>query len=186
MGGACQVLDSALLQPNTVTSEDAPKWYAIHTRARHERMVITRLESEAITTFLPVTSEIRQWSDRRKLVEVPLFSCYAFVRIARLSEVQAKIAHTDGVLGFVGSCGGPIPIPDVEIANIQALLSGMAPYTFYPFLKIGQRIRVRGGSLDGVEGFLLSRNGNNTLVISVEPIQRSLAINLNGYTVEPV
>jgi transcription antitermination factor NusG len=182
---ACQFSEPVLADPIVVAACDSPQWYAIHTRARHEKMVISRLENLAISTFLPITTEVRHWSDRRKLVEVPLFSCYAFVKIRRVPEVQAKIAHTDGVLGFVGSCGGPVPIPDVEIANIRTLLSGVVPYSPYPFLKIGQRVRVRGGSLDGIEGFLMARNGNDTLVISVEPIQRSLAINVNGYTVEP-
>ena len=186
MSSAFQFGEPLVAQPAVVAPCDAPQWYAIHTRARHERMVITRLTHQAITTYLPVTTEVRQWSDRRKLVEAPLFSCYAFVKIRCEPEIQAKVAHTDGVLGFVGSCGGPVPIPDLEIANIQTVLNGAVSYTPYPFLKIGQRVRVRGGSLDGIEGLLVARNGNDTLVISVEPIQRSLAVNINGYTFEPV
>jgi transcription antitermination factor NusG len=163
---------------------ESAQWYAIHTRARHEKMATTRLQEQGITTFLPTTTEVRRWSDRRKLVEFPLFSCYAFVNLPWRPELRAKIVRTDGVLGFVGFCGGAVPIPDIEIENIRTVLAGMVPCSAYPFLKIGQRVRVRGGSLDGVEGILVARNGNNTLVISVEPIQRSLAIRIDGYTVE--
>jgi len=173
-----------VVSPPVVT--DSSRWYAIHTRARHEKMVTTRLQEQGITTFLPTTTEVRRWSDRRKLVEFPLFSCYAFVNVPWLSEVREKVERTNGVLGFVGVGGSANPIPDVEIENIRTLLRTLLPYTAYPFLKIGQRVRVRGGPLDGVEGILVARNKSNTLVISVEPIQRSLAIQIDDYSVEPV
>ena len=161
-----------------------PRWYAIHTRARHEKIVTTRLQHKGITTFLPTVTEVRRWSDRRKCVEFPLFSCYAFVNLPWVPELRAKVIHTDGVLGIVGFCGGPIPVPDVEIQNIRTLVKSMVPYTTCPFLKIGQRVRIRSGSLDGVEGILVARNGNNSIVISVDPIHRSLAIKIDGYSVE--
>ena len=164
----------------------SPHWYAVHTRARHEKIVTTRLQHLGITTFLPTFTEVRRWSDRRKRVEFPLFSCYAFVHLPWVPELRAKVVRTDGVLGFVGFGGGAIPIPDVEIQNIRTLLNSMVPYTPYPFLKIGQRVRIRGGALDGVEGILLARNGSNSLVISVEPIQRSLAFKIDGYSVVAV
>jgi transcription antitermination factor NusG len=170
----------------TPVVDSSPQWYAIHTRSRHEKRVAARLQEQGITTFVPFTTEARQWSDRRKLVDLPLFSCYAFVNVARLPEARNTIVRTDGVLGFVGFCGGAIPIPDIEIASIRTLLDGVVPFTSYPFLKIGQRVRVRGGSLDGVEGILVSRSGDETLVISVGPIQRSIALKLDGYSVEPV
>ena len=162
------------------------RWYAIHTRARHEKTVLMRLQQQGITAFLPTITEVRRWSDRRKCVEFPLFSCYAFVHLPWVPELRAKVVRTDGVLGFVGFGSGAIPIPDVEIQNIRTLLHSMVPYTPYPFLKIGQRVRIRGGALDGVEGILLARNGSNSLVISVEPIQRSLAFRIDGYSVEAV
>jgi|SRR5215469_300399 len=161
-------------------------WYAIHTRARHEKAVSMRLQQQGITTFLPTITEVRRWSDRRKCVEFPLFSCYAFVHLPWVPELRVKVVRTEGVLGFVGFGGGAVPVADVEIHNIRTLLTSMVPYAPYPFLKIGQRVRVRGGALDGVEGILLARNGSNSLVISVEPIQRSLTFKIDGYSVEAV
>jgi transcription antitermination factor NusG len=170
----------------TPVVDSAPRWYAIHTRSRHEKRVAARLQEQGITTFVPFTTEVRQWSDRRKLVDLPLFSCYAFVNVSSLSETRNTIVRTDGVLGFVGFCGGAAPIPDVEIENVRTLLDGAVPFTSYPFLKVGQRLRVRGGSLDGIEGILISRNGARTLVISVEPIQRSIAVQIDQYQVETI
>lgn len=168
-----------------VIGGDLSHWYAVHTRSRHEKVVATRLEEQGISAFVPTRTEMRRWSDRRKLLEFPLFSCYAFVNLPWRPELRAKVIRTDGVLGFVSFGNGAVPIPDVEIENLRTVLAGMVPYTPYPFLNIGQRVRIRGGALDGVEGMLLARNGNNTLVISVEPIRRSLAISIDGYSVEP-
>ena len=181
MSNAAAWQDATAHQPAMI---NLPRWYAIHTRSRHEKAVATRLEEQGITTFLPTITEVRRWSDRRKCVEFPLFSCYAFVNLPWKPELRAKIVRTDGVLGFVGYCGGAIPIPEHEIQNLRTLMSSMVPYAPYPFLKIGQRVRVRGGALDGIEGVLLARNGSNSIVISVEPIQRSLAVKIDGYAVE--
>jgi transcription antitermination factor NusG len=172
--------------PDPVGMLGQVRWYAIHTRARHEKTVMMRLHQQGITAFLPTITEVRCWSDRRKCVEFPLFSCYAFVHLPWVPELRAKVVRTDGVLGFVGFGGRAIPVPDVEIQNIRTLLNSMVPYIPYPFLKIGQRVRIRGGALDGVEGILLARNGTNSLVISVEPIQRSLSFKIDGYSVEAV
>jgi transcription antitermination factor NusG len=163
-----------------------PHWYAIQTVAKHEKHVVTNLERQGIRTFLPLVNEIHQWSDRKKVVQLPLFSCYAFVNLPPVPEFQAKVMMTDGVLRFVGKRGEGTPIADTEIAGVRTLLSSTAKYVACPFLNIGQRVRVRGGSLDGIEGILIARNGSHTLVISVEPIQRSLAISINDYKVEPI
>lgn len=168
------------------TERDVQQWYAIQTRARHEKNVANQLQYQGITTFLPIVRETHRWSDRCKVVELPLFSCYVFVYLPWSAEPRVKVLRTDGVFGFVGTRGEGIPIPDAEIESIRTLLVSKVPYTAYPFLTLGQRVRVRGGSLDGIEGILVARKGNSTLVISVEPIQRSLAIQIDRYSVEPI
>jgi transcription antitermination factor NusG len=90
------------------------------------------------------------------------------------------------VLQIVGVKGQGIAIPDDQIEAVRALLNGSLPWSNHPFLKIGQRVRVCGGALEGVEGVLVSRNGDRTLIISVDAIQRSLAVSVEGYRVEPV
>jgi transcription termination/antitermination protein NusG len=170
----------------TTAGPTEAQWYAIHTRSQHEKAVVSQLRGRGITTFLPTVSEVHHWSDRRKTVEVPLFSCYVFVHLQLVPETWAKVVGVNGVLRFVGIRGEGVPIPENQIESVRTVLSSKLACTNYPFLKIGQRVRVRGGSLDGLEGILVARNGNHTLVISVEPIQRSLAVRVDGYHFQPV
>jgi transcription antitermination factor NusG len=164
---------------------ETSKWYALQTRARHEKLIAHRLRDGGIATFLPLVSEMHRWSDRRKLVELPLFSCYVFVRLSPSHEDRLRVLRLDGVFGFVGVRGEGTPIPDDQIDAIQALLLQGLPWSNHPFLKIGQRVRIRGGAMDGIEGILVARNGDRTLIVSVDVIQRSLAVRIEGYDVEP-
>jgi len=161
-------------------------WYALHTRSRHERVVAQRLRECGLETYLPMVQEVHRWSDRKKKVEVPLFSCYVFLRCELNPKNRNHVFWIDSVLGFVGSGAAGMAIPDDEIENVRMLLSQTAPWRTYPFLKAGQRVRVRGGALDGVEGVFVSENGDQSLIISVNAIQRSLAVRIDGYDVVPV
>jgi transcription termination/antitermination protein NusG len=161
-------------------------WYAVNTRARHERVVAQRLLEQGVTTFLPLVSEVHRWSDRRKSVEVPLFGCYVFVKLPPTGEDRLRVLRIDGVFKFVGARGVGTPIAESQIDAVRTLIGQQIPWSTHPFLQIGQRVRVRGGALDGVEGILLSRNDDNTLVVSIDAIQRSLAVRIQGYDLEPV
>lgn len=164
------------------------RWYAVHTRSRHEKMVAARLQEQGMTSFLPLLKQTHRWSDRKKTVEVPLFSCYVFVRMALggacAGKERLQVCTTDGVLQIVGPRGAGLPIPDDQIDAIRLLLDEQLPCSAYPFLKVGERVRIRGGAMDGVEGVLLAHNGDRTLVVSVDVIQRSLAVRIEGYNVE--
>jgi len=173
-------------QWSDVPAVDEPQWYAVHTRSRHEKAVVNQLERCGIKTFLPLISEVHSWSDRRKIVQLPLFCCPAFVHLRLLPELWYKVMQTNGVLKFVGIRGEGIPIPENQIESVRALLSSDVPYALCPFLQVGQRVRIRGGALDGIEGLLSARNGDRTLVISVEPIQRSIAVRIDQYQVEAI
>jgi len=161
-------------------------WYAIRTRSRHEKVVERQLHVQGIDVFCPVISQIHRWSDRRKLVECPLFAGYAFVRIVPSPEERVRVLRTLGVVQFVGGHGQGMAIPTEQMEAVRALVSSNVPFTKHAFLKVGHRVRVRGGSLDGVEGILAAQNGSGNLVISVDLIQRSLSIQIEGYEVEPV
>src|SRR5262249_41093378 len=161
-------------------------WYAVHTQARHEKVVAQRLAEQGVATFLPLVTTIHRWSDRKKKVELPLFSCYVFARIQANNEHRNRICRTAGVFGIVGTRGEGTPIPDQEIESVRGFLNEKLPWSVYPFLKIGQLVRICGGSMDGVEGILIARNGESTLIISVNVIQRSLAVRIEGYNVEPL
>lgn len=161
-------------------------WYALHTRARHERVVESRLREQGLETFLPTMKEVHRWSDRKKTVEVPLFGCYVFVRCGLSGEDRTKIHRVDSILGVVGVRGSGTAIPEEQIEGVRTLLTQTAPWRSHPFLKVGQRVRVCGGAMDGVEGIFLSENGDHSLVISVDVIQRSLAVRIDGYDVKPI
>jgi len=165
-------------------AQNQPQWFAVRTRSRHEKLVARQLENQGIESFLPVVTQMRNWSDRRKQVETPLFSGYTFLRMIHTSDERVRVLKTQGVVNFVGVQGTGTPIPDRQIDDIKTLVASRIPYQERPYLQIGQRVRVRGGALDGVQGILVAENGDQSLVISVEPIQRSLCVRVSGYAVE--
>lgn len=171
----------------SITSQNGTaRWYAIRTRSRHEKTAAKQLVSQGIETFLPMVTQLHRWSDRTKEVDVALFPGYAFVRFVPSSSDRVRVLRSHGVVGFVGARWDETPIPDKQIQDIRTLLGQNAPFQDHPFLKVGQVVRIRGGSLDGIEGILSANNGKRSLVITVEPIQRSLSIRVEGYQVEAV
>src|SRR5580693_7918415 len=172
--------------PLVIAEASAESWYALHTRSRHEKVVAQRLADWGVTTFLPLVTEVRRWSDRKKSVELPLFGCYVFAKFAPNRTERLRVLRVDGVFGLIGARGEGAPIPDEQIDAVRNVVEGQFPWSSHPFLKIGQRVRIRSGALDGLEGILVSRNGDRTLVISVDAIQRSLAVRVEGYEVEPI
>jgi transcription antitermination factor NusG len=173
-------------QPAPLVGAETEHWYGLHTQARHEKIVVQRLEERGVTTFLPLVTEVHRWSDRKKSVQTPLFSCYVFAKFAPNRSERLRVLRVDGVFGLVGDRGEGAPIPEQQIDAVRSLVDGQLPWSSHPFLKIGQRVRIRSGALDGMEGILVSRNGDRSLVISVDAIQRSLAVRVEGYEVEAV
>lgn len=168
---------------STCTSERAV-WYAAQTRSYHERLVSHQLGLRGIERYAPAITETHQWSDRRKKVEVPLFPGYVFVQIFASNEQRVAVLRTPGVVRLVGSQPGGTPIPEEQIESVRSLIERKLPWTSHPFLRAGQRVRVRGGALDGMEGAFVKRNGVDTIVISVEAIERSISISVQGYDIE--
>jgi len=160
------------------------KWYAVHTRARHEKVVAAQFRSRGLDCYLPLVEEIHRWSDRRKRVLVPLFSGYAFIHASESAETVAAVRQVQSVVGLVGAQPGGTAIPEAEINTVCRLLSHNIPCVNYPFLKVGRRVRIRGGALEGLEGTLVSVQGTTSFVVSIELIQRSLAVRIEGYDIE--
>ena len=186
MNPGSQMVDPAALPvPFQVTDTDT-KWYAIRTRSRHEKVAQRELDVQGIPVFLPLVTSVRQWSDRRTKVELPLFPGYAFVRVDYLSGDRVRVLRAAGVVGFVGPNAAGAAIPEEQIESIRTVLIRKLPVIDHPFLAVGQRIRVRSGSLSGVEGILVAGKGSQPFVISVEPIQRSVCIKLDDYEVETI
>ncbi|HET7749150.1 MAG TPA: UpxY family transcription antiterminator [Terriglobales bacterium] len=170
--------------PGAQANPAGPHWYAIHTRARHEKRIDLGLQQAGIETFLPIIHEVHRWSDRRKEVTLPLFPCYLFVRILPDPAIRLTVLKSPGVLNFVGKWDQLPAVPDKEIEQVRAVVQQRDRFFPCPFLKTGQRIRIRGGVLDGVEGILSSHKGASAVVVSVELIQRSVSVLIEGYDVE--
>ena len=182
MASVVQTWDFPQIVPQV--EQTVEQWYAVQTRARHEKLVAHRFQERGIVSFLPLVTEVHRWSDRKKIVEMPLFGCYVFTKIAPTNVDRLRVLRVDGVLNLVGTRGEGTPIPEEQIESVRILLKDRTPWSAHPFLKIGQRVRIRSGALDGMEGILVSRNGDRTLVVSIDAIQRSLAVRLEGYEVE--
>ncbi len=163
----------------------SPSWYALQTRYRFEKKVVEQLQRKGVECFLPLRQELHRWSDRDQEIYVPLFPGYVFVRMEDSKEQRLHVLQTAGIYSFVATGGDPLPIPASQIEHLQLLLSQRVACSLRPFLKIGQRVRIRGGCLHGLEG-ILSQDGPRSLVISIESIQRSVAIEIEGYELEPV
>lgn len=161
-------------------------WLAVHTYPRHEKRVASMLTLKAIDNYLPIVTRLHVWSDRRKKIDLPLFPNYVFVRIHPSAESRVGVLQVPGVVQFIG-CGKQIvPIPPEQIENIRILLANKIALDPYPFLKLGQRVRILGGALDGVEGVLVRRNGTRRLIISVDSLERSLSMCVEGLDVEGI
>ena len=160
-------------------------WYALQTRARFERKICRQVEGKGHEAYVPITRERRRWSDRSQTIELPLFPGYVFVRSVVESADRLAILRTSGAHGFVTFHGVLARIPDHQIKDLQRVESQNTACFPYPFLKNGQRVRICGGSLDGLEGIFVNERGGK-LVISIEPMQRSIAIDLEAYDVERI
>ena len=177
-------VESRLVIPALDLPSEESNWYAVHTMARHEKRIAAHFEEKGVCTFLPLLHQIHRWSDRRSVVEIPMFSCYAFVRMVQNVDERLKVLRTPGVLGFVGSERQGTPIPDEQIESLRTAIRENIPCFPHPFISAGKRVRIRGGSLDGIEGILVRQSGDQCLVVSVQLLQRSVAIRVEGYDIE--
>ena len=159
-------------------------WFALQVRSRYENIVAAQLTGKGYEWFLPIYKCRRRWSDRFKEIERPLFPGYLFCRLDPLNRLP--ILTIPGVALIVGIARTPVPIDETEIAAIQAVVKSDIPSQPWPFLKIGQRVRIEYGPLCGLEGILLDFKGQHRLVLSVTLLQRSVAVQVEGAWVTPL
>ena len=160
-------------------------WYALYTRPRHEKQVFQELSNKGIEAFLPTFKVRRRWSDRYKIVEEPLFKNYLFVNI-EFDRRYYDTLRPYGAVSFVIFDGEPAQIPTAEIDAVRRLVESELPYDPHPYLKIGRKVRVRSGPLEGCEGILIRKKGLARLVLSVNLLQQSVSAEVDADTVEPL
>lgn len=172
---------SKVQEVSTVNLQD-PFWYAIHTRSRHEKMVRDQLDAKGITHLLPLHRKRSKWKDRVKMIEVPLFSGYLFGYFALQDKLH--ILTTVGVARLVGINGTPVPVPEEQIEAVRTMVEQKLPYDPHPYLCEGMRVRVKRGPLAGAEGILLAKKKQYRFVISIDLIQKSVAVDIDSADVE--
>jgi transcription antitermination factor NusG len=184
---AASVVDCTLTRPRAMEIVEAglPQWFAVQTRYRFEKRVVAQLSHKRCEVYLPLLTEHHNWSDRQKVVTTPLFPGYAFVHIDRSRDAREAVLQTAGLIGFVSFGGSIAAVPAKQIENLQLLLREKGLFSLHSFVQAGQRVRIRGGCLHGLEGMLV-KHEKGKLLISIESIQRSLAIEIQGFELEPV
>ena len=170
----------AILKP---APEVPPRWYALTVRHQHERQTEKALRSKGLETLVPLYRSRRQWSDRVQELELPLFAGYVLCRFPARERIG--VLSTPGVVSIVGFGGKPAPLQDEEIAGIEQLLASKLALAPWPYLKAGDRVCVAQGAMRGLEGTLLRTKDGLRLVISVELLQRSIAVELDRESVVP-
>ena len=166
-----------------VPRETSPLWYAVRVRSNYERTVSTVLQHKGVEQFLPTYRSRRVWTDRIKTMDLPLFPGYVFCRIPL--EERNRVVTTEGVVGFVGAGRQPIPVDDAEIDAIRTIVQSQTPAQPWPFLKIGQTVRINHGSLAGIHGILIRVKNSWRLVVSVTLLERSVAVEIDSAYVSP-
>lgn len=159
-------------------------WYALRTRYQHERFVAGILQNKGFEIFLPLYTARHQWQDRIKKLSLPLFPSYLFVQEGLDRWLQ--IVSTPGVCNIVGCGGVPAAIPLTEIERVRRIVESECGVEPYPFLKTGDWVRLKAGPLAGLEGILVRKKNSTRLVVSVEMLGKSAAVEIDGTCVERV
>jgi transcription antitermination factor NusG len=161
------------------------KWYAVHTRSRHEKQVDLFLSERGVETFLPLVHTLSRRRDRKKYVDIPLFPGYLFVCAEK--ECLYDVKYTRGVTRIIGTgLGVPTPIPDKQILDIKSLMETEVQLDPFPYLKKGRMVRVKSGPLKGLEGILVERKGHYKLVIQIDLLQKGAAAEVYISDIEPI
>jgi len=159
-------------------------WYAVHTRHQHEKNVARALTGKGFEVLLPLYTAVHRWKDRDKQLSLPLFPCYVFLH--NLFERWHSILTTPAVHGVLGFGGKRSMIPCSEIEAVRRMAGSPLKTEPHPFLNCGDRVRLRAGPLEGMEGILLRKRNLWKVVVSVEMLQRSVAVEVDASMVERV
>ncbi len=159
-------------------------WFALYTRHQHEKVIAQILSNKGFQVFLPLYDAVRQWKDRTKNLSLPLFSCYVFIQGGL--ERRLDVLSTPGIHGFVGNQGRATPILPAEIEAVRRALESKLRIEPHPFLKCGDWVRIKSGPLEGIEGILVRKKNLFRLVLSVELLEKSAAVDVDASRVEPV
>jgi transcription antitermination factor NusG len=161
-----------------------PHWYVLYTNPRHEKVVARQLKERSVENFLPLYRTWHRWKDRRKQVELALFPGYVFVKIEEQNKLQ--VLKTPGAVNLVSFSGKLAALPEPEIEALRNALHNQVFAEPCPYLKVGRKVRVVRGPMAGAEGILARKKDKYRVVISVEVLMRSVALEIDGTDLEAV
>jgi len=162
-----------------------PKWYAVYTRPRFEKQVFERLTEQGIEAYLPLVKTLRQWSDRKKMVEIPLFSSYVFVHIDR--RQYDPVLRTSGVVKYVTFEGKAATIPPDQIDNLKIIVnSNEKVETTWEKRQKGDKVIVTAGTLKGLRGELITDGGRRKVLVRIEGIDQNLTVEIHPSLIEKI
>lgn len=170
----------------TEAADNVNNWYAVHIKSRHEFVSAKELIQKGIDTFLPSVLRLRQWKDRRKEIEFPLFPGYLFVNVSPATETYFSILKTRGVVSYVSLIPGhPTPINPDDINSLRLIVKSGQEMDIYPHLKEGKRVRIIRGPLQTAEGLLEKKESQHYFVINVDILGRSVSVKIYADDIEP-
>ena len=174
-------LQEASQPENSLSETGAAEWFAIAVKPRFDKSVARTLESKGFETFVPLYKKQHHYAARSKESELPLFPGYVFSRFSVLSRLP--ILTTPGVTQILGTGNRPVPLSETEIASLKTAIEARVLLQPFPFLQVGQRVRIEEGALTGVVGIVLRLKQPLRLVLSVTLLQRSVLLEIDGQQV---
>jgi transcription antitermination factor NusG len=160
------------------------RWFALHARSRWESSTAVVLSGKGYETLLPTYKARKRWSGRFKELSRPLFPGYVFCKFD--AQKRLPVLVTPGVIAVVGCGRTPLPVDDGEIASIQRIAESGLSAEPWPYLELGQRVRIESDALEGMEGILINFKGNQRIVVSVTLLRRSVSLEIDRCCVRPL
>jgi transcription antitermination factor NusG len=161
-------------------------WYALYTRSRHEKKLLSELTDRSIDVFLPMREVLSRWKDRKKRIWLPLFPGYVFLRQVDTPENRFRVLNMPGAVRFVGHEGHADRIPDDRIDAVRRFLETKIAIDPYPYLRMGQRVEIIAGPLKGIQGILIQKKGRFRFVLRVDLIRQAVSIEIDSSDVRPL
>ena len=177
-------MQTAEMEMENHSATGPANWYALFTRHQHEKSVALALSNKKYEVYLPLYRSVRRWQDRAKQIWLPLFPCYVFIREGM--DRQLQILTTPGMIHIVGWAGRPAIVPQAQLDAVRQIIESSLIVETHPYLKSGDRVRVKTGPLSGLEGILTRKKGEARLVVSIDMLGRSAAVEIDVLNVERI
>jgi transcription termination/antitermination protein NusG len=172
-------------QPNENTLVK-PAWYALYTRSRFEKKMLSELTDRDVEVFLPMREVISRWKDRKKRIWIPLFAGYIFINHIDTPENRYRILNIPGAVRFVGHEGYAEQIPEDQILSVRRFLESSISVDSYPYMQVGTRVEVIAGPLKGIQGILVEKRGRFRFVLQVDLIRQAVSVEIDASDVRPI